>query len=191
MKTIKTAFMTLLVATLAALAYAYSGAFDVAADQPDGAVVGWLVETMRERSIEVRAAGIEVPALDSAQLIAQGAAEYGEMCAGCHLAPGVADNEFRQGLNPSAPELAEHALGEAAMSAAQQFWIVKHGIKMTAMPAWGVTHDDATLWSIVAFLRKLPTLTPAAIHANHGQLRIGARRTRARSRRRWSKRSNE
>jgi mono/diheme cytochrome c family protein len=38
--------------------------------------------------------------------------------------------------------------------------VVKHGIKMTGMPAWGVTHDDALLWDVVAFVRKLPELTP-------------------------------
>jgi hypothetical protein len=31
---------------------------------------------------------------------------------------------------------------------------------MTGMPAWGVTHDDALLWDVVAFVRKLPELTP-------------------------------
>lgn len=41
------------------------------------------------------------------------------------------------------------------------FWIIKHGIKMSAMPAWGGSHDDATIWSMVAFLRKLPDMTPA------------------------------
>jgi hypothetical protein len=28
------------------------------------------------------------------------------------------------------------------------------------MPAWGKTHDDATIWTIVAFLQTLPTLSP-------------------------------
>ena len=43
---------------------------------------------------------------------------------------------------------------------AEQFWIVKHGVKMTGMPAWGFTHDDDLLWDVVAFVRKLPELTP-------------------------------
>jgi mono/diheme cytochrome c family protein len=37
--------------------------------------------------------------------------------------------------------------------------VVKHGLKMTGMPAWGVTHNDEQLWDVVAFLRKLPELT--------------------------------
>jgi hypothetical protein len=34
------------------------------------------------------------------------------------------------------------------------------GVKMTGMPAWGVTHEDELLWDVVAFVRKLPELTP-------------------------------
>ena len=37
---------------------------------------------------------------------------------------------------------------------------MKHGLKMSGMPAWGVTHDDEILWDVVAFLRKLPELKP-------------------------------
>ena len=45
------------------------------------------------------------------------------------------------------------------LTPAEQFWVVKHGLKMTGMPAWGVTHDDELLWDVVAFLRKLPELS--------------------------------
>ena len=37
---------------------------------------------------------------------------------------------------------------------------MKHGLKMSGMPAWGVTHDDELLWDVVAFLQELPKLTP-------------------------------
>ena len=36
---------------------------------------------------------------------------------------------------------------------------MKHGLKMTGMPAWGLTHDDDMLWDVVAFLRKIPELS--------------------------------
>jgi hypothetical protein len=84
----------------------------------------------------------------------------------CHLAPGMEDNEMRPGLYPYPPNLAAHRRDAkedpqvARASAARQFWIIKHGIKMSAMPAWGKTHDDATIWGIVAFVQKLSMLTP-------------------------------
>jgi mono/diheme cytochrome c family protein len=68
---------------------------------------------------------------------------------------------MRPGLNPKPPILALLPPG----SPAEEFWIVKHGIKMTGMPAWGVTHSDAEIWNIVAFLQKLPSLSPVQYRA--------------------------
>ena len=43
--------------------------------------------------------------------------------------------------------------------ARRAFWTVKHGIKMSGMPAWGTTLDDAAIWELVAFVRKMPAMT--------------------------------
>ena len=40
------------------------------------------------------------------------------------------------------------------------FWVIKNGIKMTGMPAWA-DHSDEEIWATVAFLKKLPGMTPA------------------------------
>lgn len=50
-------------------------------------------------------------------------------------------------------------------SQAEAFWTIKHGVKMTAMPAWGRTHSDPLIWDLVAFLRRLPALSPAEYEA--------------------------
>jgi cytochrome c553 len=42
------------------------------------------------------------------------------------------------------------------------FQIVKHGIKFTAMPAWPAPQRADEIWTMVAFLRALPNLTPDA-----------------------------
>jgi mono/diheme cytochrome c family protein len=78
------------------------------------------------------------------------------MCSGCHLAPGMEKTEISRGLYPMAPELRR----AVHLTPAEEFWVVKHGVKMSGMPAWGVTHNDEILWDIVAFLQKLPELTP-------------------------------
>jgi mono/diheme cytochrome c family protein len=140
----------------------YAGAYNISADAPHTGPVSWLLDNVRLRSITVRAAGISVPRdLQNPKRIAAGAAEYAEMCSGCHLAPGMKKTEISQGLYPRAPELSRGV----PLTPAEEFWVLKHGIKMTGMPAWGPTHDDAVLWDIVAFLRKLPALTPAQYQA--------------------------
>lgn len=138
------------------------GAFNVAADSPHTKPVAWIMQTVRDRSIEVRAQAIAIPTdLSDPVRLKRGAAEYSEMCAMCHVGPRVERSELSRGLYPPAPELAH----DNRLSVAAQFWVVKHGIKMTAMPSWGVTHDDKILWDIVAFLQKLPALTPEQYRA--------------------------
>jgi mono/diheme cytochrome c family protein len=145
----------LLIAVVAAV-LVHMGSFDVAADKPHSQPVFWLMNTVRERSVAIRAADITVPGdLADAKRVASGAAQYDEMCSLCHLAPGMKRTEISRGLYPRAPELRR----KSDLTPAEQFWVVKHGLKMTGMPAWGVTHDDELLWDVVAFLRKLPDLT--------------------------------
>jgi mono/diheme cytochrome c family protein len=133
----------------------YSGVFNVAADEPHSTPVYAVIEAVRDRSIAARTKGIQVPSLDDPKLVAEAAEHYDAMCVGCHLAPGSKKSELRQGLYPQPPDLTEHV----DASPAEMFWVIKHGIKMTAMPAWGKTHDDQTIWGLVAFLQKLPELT--------------------------------
>jgi mono/diheme cytochrome c family protein len=147
--------LLLLVAAVAVAVY--FGLYNIAADVPHIQPVYWLVETVRECSVAARARDIVVPNnLDDAHRISRGAGEYSEMCSGCHLAPGMKRTEISRGLYPRAPELRR----KTDLTPAEQFWIVKHGVKMTGMPAWGVTHNDELLWDVVAFVQKLPELTP-------------------------------
>jgi mono/diheme cytochrome c family protein len=151
------AAVLLILAGFAALLI-YTGAYNIAADAPHLAPVYSLLNAVRQRSIAVRAAGIAVPVdLGDSKRIAAGAGLYNEMCSGCHLGPGLERSEISQGLYPRAPELAR---GLAA-TPAEEFWAIKHGIKMTGMAAWGPTHNDTLIWDMVAFLQKFPGMTAA------------------------------
>jgi mono/diheme cytochrome c family protein len=162
MKAIRNTLLAAVAAIVLAVLGVYSGMFNVAADEPHGSVTLRILEAVRERSIASRANDVTVSAnLEDAKIIASGATEYAEMCTGCHLAPGMKDTEMRTGLYPKPPNLVDVG---ARRTPAQQFWIIKHGLKMTGMPAWGLTHDDERIWSMVAFVRKLPGLTPAEYH---------------------------
>jgi mono/diheme cytochrome c family protein len=147
----------LLVLVGAAAVGIYAGLYNIAADVPHTQPVYWLFEAVRDRSIAAGARDVVVPNdLNDPNPISRGAGQYADMCSGCHLAPGMKRTEISRGLYPRAPELRR----KTDLTPAEQFWIVKHGVKMTGMPAWGVTHEDELLWDVVAFVRKLPELTP-------------------------------
>jgi len=139
------------------------------ADVPHNKLTYWLLETMRERSVARAAADIEVPDLSAPSMLLAGGADYNDMCSGCHLKPGKTESDMSIGLYPSPPNLAasvdehghDHNADEDSDALARRaFWIIKHGIKASGMPAWGPTHDDKRIWAMVAFLQKLPELTP-------------------------------
>jgi ketosteroid isomerase-like protein/cytochrome c553 len=156
MNLIKALLLLLFVGVIGAAAFVYFGIFDAAADVPHSPLVYQLMEVTRQRSIAVRAKDIPVPLLDDPKLIADGAEHYSAMCTGCHLAPGMTDSEIRPGLYPQPPNLSQRI----DATPAEMFWAIKHGIKMSAMPAWGTSHDNQAIWGIVAFLQKMPDMTP-------------------------------
>ena len=142
---------------LAGILFIYFGLFNVAADDPHTKPAYWLMETVRERSVAMRARRIEAPPLKDPAMIIAGGADFNEMCTGCHLKPGVEDSEMASAMYPRPPNLAKATRDNPA----ETFWIIKHGLKMSGMPAWGPTHDDERIWAMVAFLLQLPRLTPA------------------------------
>ena len=135
----------------------YSGRIDVSADTPHSALVYRLIETARDNAIDRQVRDAIVPAnLADDERIRRGAGNYAAMCVECHFAPGKSNSEIRMGLYPEPPDLAQPGKADAA---ARQFWVIKHGIKASGMPAWskgGI--EDASIWDMVAFLQKMPTL---------------------------------
>jgi len=148
--------------TLAALAiggvvYIGSGINNIGPDDHHTKTVLAIIEQLRERSIAVRARATDVPNLEDPTRIVAGAKHYAALCVGCHLAPGVTKSDIRPGLYPHPPNFAQE---EDTRDAQRAFWTVKHGIKMSAMPSWRRTLDDAAIWDLVAFVRQMPAMTP-------------------------------
>ena len=137
---------------------AFGGFYDISAMHEEGKMRAWLFSTVMDNSVERRARGIEIPALGDSAQVAEGFEHFNEMCVTCHGAPGVQKSETGEGLNPKAPDLAKAALD---WNDAELFWIIKNGVRMTGMPAFGPTHGDDKIWAIVAFVRKTEKMTPA------------------------------
>jgi len=139
------------------LIFIYSGVFDVAASDPHWPMTRWVFDTVRIRSIKAHATGIETPPeLDDPAKLVVGTEHFAAHCAVCHGAPGVPKGDIARGLNPQPPDLTEIS---ALYTPPELLWILKHGIRMTGMPSWS-DHSDEELWATVAFIEKLPGMTP-------------------------------
>lgn len=145
-------------AAIAGAAFVAFGGYNVAADEPHWKLTSSLMQMVRERSIAVRSADIVVPPLDDEAQVRTGAGNYDAMCAGCHLRPGEEDSELRAGLYPQPPDLARHGVHDPATA----FWVIKHGIRMSGMPAWGGHLEDEYIWGLVAFMERLADMSAAS-----------------------------
>lgn len=167
MSFVKSLVLITVVGAGALAAFVYSGVYPIGADSPHTGAVTAILETLRERSIARAASAVSVPPLGDPDLLLAGGPDYHEMCAGCHLRPGRSKSDLSVGLYPAPPNLTlrdddhDHDHADGDTGAQRQFWIIKHGIKASGMPAWGPTHDDQRIWAMVAFLQQLPSLTPA------------------------------
>lgn len=172
------ALSTVLIGTAAGAGFIQTGWVDVSADTPHSPLISSLIVWARERAIERQIRDLVAPTdlADSAR-IRRGAGNYDAMCVGCHLAPGAADTEIRKGLYPQPPDLSR---ASPEVPDTRRFWVIKHGIKASGMPAWqqgGM--EDAAIWDLAAFVKVLPTLTPEQYrsqvaasdgHSHHGAI---------------------
>jgi mono/diheme cytochrome c family protein len=149
-----------IIVAIGAAVFFFGGFYSVAASEADPDAVNWLLIKVRTASIVRHAPATSSPNLDDPATIRAGAKAFATRgCTNCHGAPGVQWQKFSEGLNPDPPDLKDVV---PEREPGQLFWVVKNGIKMTAMPSFGaIGADDNEVWSIVAFLRKLPTVSDA------------------------------
>lgn len=158
----KTVLLTLAVAALlafiAAAAFIAVGAYNIAATVQHTRPVYWLLDVAMRRAVKLRTASIETPDLDDESRIRNGFAHYRRHCLQCHGAPGIAPDPFALGLTPAPAALVSTA---REWPSKEIYWVVKHGIKMSGMPAWEYRMSEQEIWDVVAFVEYMPALSPS------------------------------
>jgi mono/diheme cytochrome c family protein len=149
-----------IVGAIGAGVYFFAGYYDVGASAARPAVVDWALASVRAASIARHATDRPAIALDDPATIQAGARAFAARgCVVCHGAPGVPYAKFPEGMSPWPADLKEIA---PQRDAAQIFWVAKNGVGMTGMPGFGSEGvPDAELWTIAAFVKKLPIVSEA------------------------------
>src|SRR5262249_44754049 len=138
-------------AALVLISLAELGVLPVQADVAPGAVETKLFGSVLHASVARRASHSGNPTPASEDNLAAGEKFYRQMCSRCHGASGESDNIYGRSFFPPAPNL---ALARTSYTDGEMFWIIKHGIRNTAMPAWSNLLSDNEIWQVVATLRK-------------------------------------
>jgi len=143
----------------AGLGAAAIGLMPVAASSGHWAVTAWLLHTTMRRAVQLRALFVpEPPDLEDPALVLRGAGHYAGGCAPCHGAPGQGPSAVTRHMTPAPPVLAPRI---DEWTPRELYWIVRHGVKFTGMPAWPAPRREDEPWSVVAFLRRMPDLSGA------------------------------
>jgi mono/diheme cytochrome c family protein len=159
--------LLLVLGLLGTAAFVYAGVYDVAATKHHAGITYHLLHYAMLRSVSTRADDIPVPPLDDPRRVQNGMMLYGEHCAQCHGAPGVAPAPFAFGLRPAPVNLVEPGRN---WSPQQIYWVVKHGVKMTAMPGWQYRLSEDELWDLAAFVKHMPALSPVDYKAQQAAM---------------------
>ncbi len=149
--------VALLVQAIGAALVIASGIIDVTASNKG--IVDRVLAYASTRSIAHHATRDRNPLAGDPAAVKRGLALYRDDCASCHGGPGTEPARFAAGLHPHAPDLGHRAV-QSSFTDGMFYEAVARGIGSTGMPAFGRTHSPDEIWSIVAFLRHLPSLTP-------------------------------
>jgi hypothetical protein len=153
-----------MVVAIGAAIFFFGGFYSVAGTAEEPGIINWALADVRVASIDRHAIDKPPTSLDDPAVVQAGARAYAARgCMNCHGGPGVNWAKFSEGLQPAPPDLKE--IGKAK-DPPQLFWVVKNGIKMTGMPSFGsIGVPDQEIWTIAAFIKKLPTLSEADFKA--------------------------
>ena len=149
---------------VAAAIYFFGGFYNVAGSAGDSDLVTWALTHIRTASIARHANDTPPVSLNDPANVQAGAQAFSTRgCINCHGGPGVNWAKFSEGLHPDPPDLKEIANERAPQ---QLFWVIKNGINMTGMPSFGAVEvPDQEIWTIVAFVKKLPSVSDEEFRA--------------------------
>ncbi|MBC7501029.1 MAG: cytochrome c [Herminiimonas sp.] len=152
-----TACLIALIGMAAGAVVMKAGWYNVAATDQHWQPVYSLLEKALYESVRARAREIPERPLTAWPMIARGATVYRDNCLQCHGGPGVAQSDFGKSMQPVPGPLVDAA---KRWRANEMYWITRHGIKLSGMPAWELHLSDDDMWAVVAFLSRLPELSP-------------------------------
>jgi mono/diheme cytochrome c family protein len=148
-----------ILAVIGAAIYFFGGFYNVAESEDNPAIVDWALASVRGASVVAHATETPPANLGDIETVKTGARAYSTIgCVNCHGGPPNANwAKWSEGLKPVPADLKAMA---KERTPSQLFWVIKNGIKFTGMPSFGLAGaSDQDVWSVVAFILKVPTMS--------------------------------
>ncbi len=127
------------------------------AQEPPVAWETWLARSARRAAIPASAKAAKNPVPGSPEALGEGRSHWADHCAGCHANNGSGEIEMGQNMYPPPPDMRQPATQR--LTDGELYFVIKNGIRLTGMPAWGAPGSDEDSWQLVHFIRHLPEMT--------------------------------
>ena len=133
-----------------------------ARDEPTAAEA-FIARRLRHFAVPSGARNMKNPVPLKGEVLPEARAHFADHCAVCHGNDGKGLTQIGRNLYPKAPDMSSSVT--QSLSDGELFYVIKQGIRLTGMPAWGedTPEDDRESWKLVHFIRTLPNITPEEI----------------------------
>ena len=129
----------------------------LAANQEPGSLERSIARRLVQLSIPRDARQQQSPFKGDPETWRQARDHYLDHCAVCHGNDGKGATDVGGNMYPRVPDLASAEV--QGRSDGALFYIIQNGVRWTGMPAWKAEHSPEETWKLVAFIRKVPSLT--------------------------------
>jgi mono/diheme cytochrome c family protein len=129
------------------------------ARQKPTAIEAFIARSLRRLSVPSSQRNAKNPVPLTSKVLAQGRAHFADHCATCHGNDGRGKTTIGQNLYPKVPDM--WAKETQLLSDGEIFYIIKNGVRLTGMAAWGEDSPEGDLenWHLVHFIRHVPKIT--------------------------------
>jgi mono/diheme cytochrome c family protein len=129
-----------------------------ARDEPTG-IEAFVARKLYRFSVPRSERDAKNPVAFTVEVLAEGRAHFADHCATCHGNDGRGKTTIGRNLYPKAPDM--WSSETQSLSDGDIFYIIRNGVRLTGMPAWGddSPEDDLESWHLVHFIRHLPQIT--------------------------------
>ncbi|MFZ0735980.1 MAG: c-type cytochrome [Candidatus Acidiferrales bacterium] len=149
---------TLIVIAIGGYLILQGGYVNFGADAPPSSLEKKIATGASDASIARHAPQMANPLTPTDENLLAGARLYRDNCAGCHGDPANMDSSLGDSFNPPAPAF---LMDKPDMPEYQNFYIIRHGIRWSAMPSWKGKFNDTQTWQVVTLLSHIDKLPPA------------------------------
>lgn len=129
-------------------------------------VEAFLARHARRIATPAGAKGLKNPYQGTPESLAEAREHFVAHCSTCHGLDGRGDTPIGRNLYPKAPDMTDAETQR--LTDGELFYIISNGVRFTGMPAWGGEDSPQSIWELVAFIRRLPQLSPEELKLMQG-----------------------